>query len=90
MYIDHAVIKDFQGQNLSGSLARWYLTMQAYNPEIKYMPGKSNVGRRSVVECSGRDSRRRDAHVLFLLKPLWSAPHVEKVISALESGTESQ
>ncbi len=62
MYIDHTVITDFQGQNLSGSLARGYLTIQTYNPEIKYMPGKSNVGRRCVVECSVRDSRRRDAH----------------------------
>ncbi len=62
MYIYHAVITNFQGQNLSGSLARWYLTMQAYNPEVKYTPGKSNVGRHSVVECSVRDSRRRAAH----------------------------
>ncbi len=65
MYIDHAAMTNFQGQNLSGSLARWSLTIQVYNPEIKYMPGKSNVGNRSVVECSGRDNRRRDAHAEF-------------------------
>ncbi len=33
----------FKGRNLSGRLARWYLTIQAYNPEIKYIKGKTNV-----------------------------------------------
>ncbi len=36
VYTDHAAITDiFKGKNLSGRLARWYLTIQAYSPEIK-------------------------------------------------------
>ncbi len=33
----------FKSRNLSGRIARWYLTIQAYNPEIKYTKGYSNV-----------------------------------------------
>ncbi len=33
----------FKGRNLSGRLARWYLTIEAYNPEINYIKGKTNV-----------------------------------------------
>ncbi len=41
---DHIALTDlFKGRNLSGRLARWYLTIQAYNPEIKYIKGKTNV-----------------------------------------------
>ncbi len=44
VYIDHSLIAEiFKGRNLSGRLARWYLTIQAYNPEIKYTGGHSNV-----------------------------------------------
>ncbi len=33
VYTDHSPITDiFKGRNLSGRLARWYLTIQAYNP----------------------------------------------------------
>ncbi len=41
---DHIALTDlFKGRHLSGRLARWYLTIQAYNPEIKYNKGKTNV-----------------------------------------------
>ncbi len=41
---DHIALTDlFKGRNLSGRLAKWYLTIQAYTPEIKYIKGKTNV-----------------------------------------------
>ncbi len=44
VYTDHSPITEiFKGRNLSGRLARWYLTIQTYNPEIKYTKGSSNV-----------------------------------------------
>ncbi len=44
VYTDLAAITElFKGRNLHGRLARWFLTIQAYNPEIKYSTGKSNV-----------------------------------------------
>ncbi len=44
VYMDHAAITDlFKGKNLHGRLVRWFLTIQAYNPEMKYITGKTNV-----------------------------------------------
>ncbi len=44
VYTDHSPSTEiFKGRNLSGRLARWYLTIQAYNPEIKYTKGTSNL-----------------------------------------------
>ncbi len=43
VYTDHSPITDiFKGRNLSGRLARWYLTIQAYNPDIKFTRGAFN------------------------------------------------
>ncbi len=44
VYTDHAPVTDlFRGKNLSGRLARWYLTIQGYSPTFKYLPGRANV-----------------------------------------------
>ncbi len=44
VYTDNSPITEkFKGMNLSGRLARWYLTIQTYNPEIKYTKGSSDV-----------------------------------------------
>ena len=44
VFTDHAPVTEiFKGRNLSGRLARWYLTIQAYNPTFKYLPGRANV-----------------------------------------------
>ena len=43
IYTDHtAVTKLFEGRKLSGRLARWDLTIQEFNPTIKYVPGRAN------------------------------------------------
>ncbi len=44
VYTDHSPITEiFKGRNFSGRIARWHLTIQTYNPEIKYTKGSSNV-----------------------------------------------
>ncbi len=44
VYTDHSPITEvFKGKILNGRLPRWYLTMQAYSPEIKYNKGCQNV-----------------------------------------------
>ena len=44
VYTDHsAVTQLFSGKNLTGRLARWYLTIMQFEPEIKYLPGKANT-----------------------------------------------
>ena len=44
VFTDHAAVTElFKGRNLSGRLARWYLTIQEFNPTFKYLPGRANV-----------------------------------------------
>ncbi len=44
LYIDHSPITEiFKGRNLNGRVARWYLTIQAYSPGIKYTIVSQNV-----------------------------------------------
>ncbi len=40
---DHyAVTEMFKGKNLTGKYARWYLTVQEYNPKFSHIPGRIN------------------------------------------------
>ncbi len=44
VYTDHtAVTQLFHGINLTGHLARWYLTIQQFEPTLKCLPGKANT-----------------------------------------------
>ncbi len=44
VYTDHtAVTQLFQGKNLTGCLARWYLTIQQFEPTLKYLLGRANA-----------------------------------------------
>ena len=44
VFTDHVAVTNlFKGRNLSGRLARWYLTLQEYSPQFKYLPGRANV-----------------------------------------------
>ncbi len=44
VYTNHAAITElFNGRNLTGRLARWFLTIQEYRPTFKYLPGRANV-----------------------------------------------
>ncbi len=43
VHTDHyAVTETFKGNNFTGQFARWYLTIQEFNPTISYIPGKAN------------------------------------------------
>ncbi len=43
VYSDHSAVTHlFEGRNLSGRLARWDLTIQEFNPTIKFVPGHAN------------------------------------------------
>ncbi len=44
VYTDHSALTQlFTGKNFTGRLARWYLTVMQFEPEIKYLPGKPNT-----------------------------------------------
>ena len=43
-YSDHSAVQQiFAGRKLRGQLARWDLTIQEFNPRIRYIPGKANT-----------------------------------------------
>ncbi len=92
VYTDHtAVTQLFHSKNLTGRLARWYLTIQQFEPTFKYLPGKANTVADALLRnilvaavaqipnfssSELRTAQRQDT--------LWS-----KVIYALESGDDS-
>ncbi len=92
---DHIALTDlFKGRNLSGKLARWYLTIQAYNPEIKYIKWKTNV----VADALSRNipvGAVTDSTTMhnFNIEELYAAQrdhHMwKRVIYALKSGDET-
>ncbi len=44
VYTDHTAVSQlFHGKNLTGRLARWYLTIQQFEPTFKYLPDKANT-----------------------------------------------
>ncbi len=44
VYTDHTAVSQlFHGKNLTGRLARLYLTIQQFEPTFKYLPGKANT-----------------------------------------------
>ncbi len=44
VFTDHAPVTElFRGRNLTGRLARWYLTLLEYEPTFKYLTGRARV-----------------------------------------------
>ncbi len=44
IFTDHAPVTHlFKSKNLQGRLARWFLTIEEFCPEIRHVPGRANV-----------------------------------------------
>ncbi len=75
VYTDHSPITEiFKGRSLNGRLARWYLTIQTFSPEVKYFKGRQNVVAEvlSINVCIGAVAEA-SAIPKFSMKDLCSA-----------------
>ena len=96
VFTDHAPVTDlFKGRNLTGRLARWYLTIQEFNPTFRFLPDRAN----RVADCLSRNvpiaSVTAEKHVIdnFSFADLAEAQRKhdlwQRVIYALESGDDT-
>ncbi len=96
VYTDHSPITEiFKDRNLNGRLALWYLTIQAYSPEIKYTKGRQNVVADALSRnvCVGAVAEASPIPNFRMedLCPAQREQHLwKKVMYTLESGDETQ
>ena len=91
VHTDHSAVTSlFQTKNLTGRLARWFITLQQFNPTLKYLPGRANSAAdalsRNVPVAAVQEIENFSLTELSTSQrndPMWST-----VIYALESGDD--
>ncbi len=96
VFTDHAAVTElFKGRNLTGRLARRYITIQEFNPTFRYLSGRANVIANSLSRNVPVNAVAGPRPVInnFFFPELAAAQRQHdvwsKVVYALESGDET-
>ncbi len=94
IFTDHAPVTHlFKSKNLQGRLARWFLTVEKFCPEIRHVPGRANVVAdslsRNIAVVANSPPPLEDFSSTDLAKAQREHDLWRNVIYALESCDES-
>ncbi len=94
IFTDHAPVTDlFKSKNLQGRLAKWFLTIEEFCPEIRHVPGSANVVAdslsRNIAVVANSPPPLGNFSLTYLAKAQRKHDLWRHVIYALESGDET-